>query len=107
MPPRASEVMTAGEGWLDPGDGPAVEAPVGHRVDVVEQVGHPDDGLAAVLGEEGRVGEQLGDPSTGADGVERREAEGDDLVAVHGDDVVGVGWSHQRSSPCCTDMSVG
>ena len=37
----------------DQRNGPAVEAPVVHGVHVVEQVGHPDDGLAAVLGEEG------------------------------------------------------
>ena len=68
-----------GGGLLDPGNGPAVEASVGDGVHVVEQVGNPDDGLAAVLGEEGHVGEQLADPPAGADGVERGEAEGDDL----------------------------
>jgi hypothetical protein len=75
----------------DPGDGPAVEAPVGHGVDVVEEVGHPDDALASVLGEKGRFGQQLGDPSTGSDGLERREAEGDDLVPVQHDVVVRLG----------------
>ena len=85
MPPRASEVVTAGEGRLIPGDGPAVEAPVVHGVHVVEEVDHPDDGLSAVLGEEGRVGEQLGDPPAGASDVESRQAEGSDFDAVDDD----------------------
>ena len=90
----------------DQGHGPAVEAPVVHRVDVVEQVGHADDGLAAVLGEEGRLGEQLGDPSAGADGVERRQAEGGDLVAVSRTTASSVPVATPVLSGC-TDMSVG
>ena len=70
------------------GDGATVEAAVLHRVDVVEQVRHPDLGMAALLGVQGRVDEQVGDLSIGAHGVERRQAEGDDLAAVHSDDVV-------------------
>ena len=58
---------------------------------MVEQVSHPDDGLAAVLGEQGCLGEQFGDPSTGAGGVESRQAEGDDLVAVDRNNVARFG----------------
>ncbi len=75
---------------LDPRDGPPVEAPVDHGVDVVEEVGHPDDAVAAVLREQGRLGQELGDPTARPGGVEGREAEVDDLAAVDGD---GLRWS--------------
>ena len=48
---------------------------------------------------------RVGDPSIGPDGVERRQAEGDDLVAVQRDDVA-VGSPVTTVLPSCTDMSV-
>ena len=65
-----------GRGVAMQGEGPAVEAAVFHGVDVVEEVGDPDLGVAAVLGVEGRLGQQLGTASTGRRGVERRDRRG-------------------------------
>ena len=78
-------------------EGPAVEAAAFHGVDVVEEVGDPDLGVAAVLGVEGRLDQQLGPRWRPAPAdVERPTAQGDDVAAVERDDaVVRVSSSHR------------